>query len=154
MKSYVGKIVTLDSENHIYKYLVEDCGRIVFVGDELPQEYKDAQVIDLGEQVIVPSFCDTHEHFLSFSLFYSGLDVMEARSNDEIKEMVKEYAEKTNKKTLLAFGASPYSVKEKRLLSRSEETATQIYENWEAKDQETAQIFANRKKTQKIYLKF
>ena len=120
MKCYVGKIVTLDSENHIYKYLVEDCGRIVFVGDELPQEYKDAQVIDLGGQVIVPSFCDTHEHFLSFSLFYSGLDVMEARSNDEIKEMVKEYAEKTNKKTLLAFGASPYSVKEKRLLSREE----------------------------------
>ena len=39
---------------------------------------------------------------------------------------------------------------EESLLPRSEEVATQMYENWGAKDQETAQIFANRKKASDI----
>ena len=46
---------------------------------------------------------------------------MDAESNEEIAQMVKEFVQSSgNKKTLIAFGASPYSVKEGRLISREE----------------------------------
>ena len=46
---------------------------------------------------------------------------MDAESNEEISQMVSEFYKKSgNKKTLIAFGASPYSVKERRLISREE----------------------------------
>ena len=73
MKCYKGSIITLDKKNTVCKYLVEDKGNIIFVGNRLPKEYKEAEVIDLKEGALVPSFCDTHEHFLSFSLLSSLL---------------------------------------------------------------------------------
>ncbi|MDD6808027.1 MAG: amidohydrolase family protein [Oscillospiraceae bacterium] len=120
MKCYVGKILTVNSENQVCKYLVEDKGRIIFVGNDLPEKYKDCEMIYLGNKALLPSFADTHQHFASFSIFNAGLNVMEASSNEEILLMIKEFVEKRNPKTVIAFGASPYSVKEQRLVSREE----------------------------------
>lgn len=120
MKIYKGSIITVDHDDSVYSYLVEDKGLIEYVGNELPEQYKNETVFDLGEKALIPSFCDSHQHFASFSLFNSGLNVMKAESNNQIMEMISDYARNCNDKTLLAFGASPYSVKEKRLVNRSE----------------------------------
>ena len=63
---------------------------------------------------------DTHQHFASFSAFNAGLNVMEARSNAEILTMVDRFAAECPSKTLIAFGASPYSVAERCLVSCEE----------------------------------
>ena len=120
MKVYRGHILTVDKDDSVCRYLVEDRGIIAYVGDEVPEEYKDAEVVDLGDKALVPAFADTHQHFASFSTFQAGLNVMDAESNEEISEMVREFASKSKQKTLIAFGASPYSVREKRLISREE----------------------------------
>ncbi len=120
MKHYVGTILTVNENNDIFHHLVEDNGKIVFVGNDLPSIYDNVETIDLGEQVLCPSFADTHQHFASFSLFHSGLNVMDASSNVEIKQMCKEYVETCKDKLLIAFGASPWSVKEHALLSKSD----------------------------------
>lgn len=120
MTIYHGTIITLDKENNIYKYLVENFGKIIYIGDILPKFYQYSETVELGDGVLIPTFCDSHQHFASFSLFNSGLNVMEAESNIEIKEMIREYVKMAKGKLLIAFGASPYSVKEKRLLSREE----------------------------------
>ena len=120
MKVYRGNILTVDDKNNIYQYLVEDKGRIVYVGNELPEKYKEAEVIELGKKALVPSFIDTHQHFASFAIFHSGLNVMDYTSNKEMLAAIKEYVAKAEEKSLLAFGASPYSVKEKRLINREE----------------------------------
>lgn len=60
MKVYEGYIITCDDKNTIAKYLVEDAGRIVYVGDELPEQYMAAETEVLGERALVPSFADTH----------------------------------------------------------------------------------------------
>ena len=39
MKVYKGKIITVNSNDDVAGYLVEDKGRILFVGDELPEKY-------------------------------------------------------------------------------------------------------------------
>ena len=121
MKCYKGTILSVNASDDVFNYLVEDQGRIVYVGNELPEMFAGAEVMDLGDKALIPSFADTHQHFASFAVFNSGLNVMEAESNEEIARMVADfYAKSGSAKTLIAFGASPYSVKERRLISRQE----------------------------------
>lgn len=120
MKVYMGNILTVDSNDSVMKYLVEDNGKILFVGNDLPEKYSNATIVNLGKKALIPSFCDTHQHFASFSAFHAGLNVMECTSNEEILEMIKSFKMKCHAKIMIAFGASPYSVKEQRLVSRWE----------------------------------
>ncbi|NLL62702.1 MAG: amidohydrolase family protein [Ruminococcaceae bacterium] len=120
MKVYEGTILTVDEQDKVAKYLVEDGGRIVFVGDELPKEYKKAKKVKLGKKALCPAFVDTHQHFASFALFHAGLNVMDAESNEQILEWAKEFAKRSKDKVLVAFGASPYSVKEGVLVNREQ----------------------------------
>lgn len=120
MKCFKGNILSVNQNNEVFKYLVEDSGVIKFVGDVLPEQYNNAEMIDIGTKALIPAFVDTHQHFASFSTFHAGLNVMDAESNEHILEMVREFAKNSSAKTLIAFGASPYSVKEKSLVSRKE----------------------------------
>lgn len=120
MKVYHGSILTIDGNNKICQYLVEDAGKIVYVGNKCPQEYANSEVVELGKRALIPSFVDTHQHFASFAIFYSGLNVMDFTSNKEMLKAIKEYVSKAEEKSLLAFGASPYSVEERRLINRKE----------------------------------
>lgn len=120
MKCYEGAILSVNQNDDVFRYLVEDQGRIVFVGNDLPNEYQNAKRVVLGTKALIPAFVDTHEHFASFSTFQAGLNVMDAESNEEISSMIKDFVARSKGKTLIAFGASPYSVKEGRLISREE----------------------------------
>ena len=120
MKVFHGNILTLDEKNTIARYLVEKNGKIAFVGDTLPSNYRACDVVELGEKALIPSFVDTHIHFASFATFHAGLNVMEATSNKQILEWLKDYAATAKEKLLITFGASPYSVEEGRLVNREE----------------------------------
>ena len=120
MTIYFGTIITLDKDNNIFKYLVEDKGRILYVGNSIPEAFKEAEVVELGERVLLPSFCDSHQHFASFAMFNMGLNVMNLESNAEIKEAIKKFAEKSKDKMIIAFGASKYAVKERALLTKAD----------------------------------
>ena len=120
MKCYKATILSVDANDGVYRYLVEDKGIIIHIGNDLPSEYENAEIIDLAGKAIVPAFVDTHQHFASLSTFNAGLNVMEVESNEEIARMIGEYAAKTREKTIIAFGASPHSVKEGRLITREE----------------------------------
>ena len=80
MKCYKGTILSVDANDGVYKYIVENNGKILFIGNELPLEYKDGEIIDLGNKALVPAFVDAHQHFASLSTFNAGLNVMEAES--------------------------------------------------------------------------
>lgn len=120
MKVFKGTILSVNKNDDVFSYLVEDNGVIRYVGNELPDEYKDAALIDLGKGALIPAFVDTHQHFASFSTFFAGLNVMECESNAQILAMIKDFVSRSSAKTLIAFGASPYSVSEKKLVSREE----------------------------------
>ena len=120
MTVYHGTILTVDAADRVCRYLVEHKGKILYVGDELPKKYARAARVELGERALIPPFADTHQHLASFSAFNAGLNVMEAASNREILRLVDAFAAASSAKTLIAFGASPYSVEERRLVSREE----------------------------------
>ena len=120
MKCYVGSIITVNKNDDVCKYLVEDKGNILHVGNRLPKEYEQTERIDLGDKALVPSFVDTHQHLASFSTFQAGLNVMDAETNIEMASMIQKFVSHSKEKTLICFGASPYSVKEGKLISRKE----------------------------------
>jgi len=120
MKVYNGAIITCDAKNTVANYLVEDRGRILYIGSTLPECYLGAQVVNLGQRALLPSFADTHIHFASFAVFNAGLNVMNARSNREIMDMLRAHAAGCRDKIIMGFGASPYSVSDGQLISRSQ----------------------------------
>ena len=120
MRCYEGNILTVNAQNAVYRYLIEDKGRILYVGNALPEEYKNVKRLRLGKRALVPAFVDTHQHFASYSTFHAGLNVMEAKSNQEIAEVIQSFAAASSQKTLSAFGISPHSVQEKQLITRRE----------------------------------
>ena len=123
MKVFHGKIISLDSESNIYQYLVEDEGRIVYLGDSLPPEYGNGTPrIELGDHVLIPAFGDGHLHFSNWALFAASyFDVREAGNIFEIQELIREYVKAAGRqKVVIGFGVSKHSVIEKRLITREE----------------------------------
>ena len=123
MNIFHGKVISLDDQDRIYQYLVEDQGRIVYLGDDLPPEYKNGKSqIELGDQVLIPAFGDGHLHFSTWALFAASyFDVREAKDIPEIQDMTRNFIDKNPKlKVIIAFGVSKHSVKEKRLITRIE----------------------------------
>ncbi len=87
MNVYEGTVLTVNANDEVFRFLVEDKGRILFVGDELPREYAGQPRISLGQRVLAPSFVDTHEHFASFGMFTEGPNRVAARASTAIAEM-------------------------------------------------------------------
>ncbi len=123
MKIYHGDIVSCNADNGVFKYLVEDGGRILYAGNELAKKYRDAdaEIIELGGRALLPGFGDGHLHFSSWSLINSTLDVREAGNIPEILEKITEYSINDPKMpVILVFGHSMHNLKEKRLITRAE----------------------------------
>ena len=120
MRVYKGSILTCDEQNNVFRFLVEDEGRIVYVGDVLPAEFAGAETVDLGNRALIPAFGDSHIHFASFATFHAGLNVANAKSNTEILEMIRTFVPTCEDKMVIAFGASNHSVAERKFLTRKE----------------------------------
>jgi predicted amidohydrolase YtcJ len=120
MKVYEGSIVSCDREDRVHHYLVEDKGRILHVGEQLPARYEGEPREVLGGRALLPCFADTHLHFASYALFNAGLDVRSARDIPEMCERIRHFVRETGDKLILGFGASTHAVREKRLISKSE----------------------------------
>lgn len=117
---YQGSILTVDANDSQVRYLVEERGKIAYVGNDLPQKYQSCKKVELGSRALAPSFVDTHIHLASFATFHAGLNVMDARSNDEILDMIAQFKNDGASDVLIAFGVSRHAVAEGRLLSREE----------------------------------
>ncbi len=123
MKIFHGTIISLDSESNTFQYLVEDQGRIVYLGDNLPSKYSNGtHFVELGDRALIPAFGDGHMHFSNWALFAASyFDVREARNIPEIQELIRDYLQRSGRqKITLGFGVSKHSVSEKRLITREE----------------------------------
>ena len=120
MKIYHGKIITVDNQNNIYQYLVEDQGKIIYVGDSLPAEYDNGYpTVELGERVLIPAFGDGHLHFSNWALFAClYFDVREAEDIPGIQKLVSDFvSQHPTMKVIAPFGVSKHSVRENRLIT-------------------------------------
>lgn len=107
--------------NATYSAMAVKKGRIVWIGNDIPDSYRSARMVDLGGTTVVPAFGDTHLHFESFCLFNNTFFVMDADSLDEMGRVVKTYAEThPSEKVILGFGCTAHTVKEERLPVRAD----------------------------------
>ncbi len=66
-----GRIITLDSDDSVYREMLTRDERIEAVGDNLREQLGQAggvEVIDLGGRTVVPGFADCHVHFTTTAL--------------------------------------------------------------------------------------
>ena len=120
MKVYEGRIVTCDDRGTVSKYLVENGGKIAFVGDALPEKYASAPRERLGEKALLPAFGDTHIHFMSYAFFRAGLDLRGAKTIAEAQAAIAGFVRERAPAHVVGFGASAYGVAERRLLTRAD----------------------------------
>jgi predicted amidohydrolase YtcJ len=113
--------LSCEDKNQIHRVLVEDQGKIIHLGDSIPEMYSHATRHDLDGMCVVPAFADTHIHFESFSLFHSTLDTRSAANFDELAVLIEQYiVNRPDEKVILGFGSSAHTVKEKRLPARTD----------------------------------
>ncbi|MCR5699089.1 MAG: amidohydrolase family protein, partial [Treponemataceae bacterium] len=60
MNVFKGVIITCDDQNSVAKYLVENEGKVVYVGNELPETFSSYPVTDLENKAIIPSFVNPY----------------------------------------------------------------------------------------------
>jgi len=113
--------ITCENDSRIYRVLAEDKGEIVYLGNSVPDKYKHVPRHDLNGTCVVPAFADTHIHFEAFSLFLSSLDVRSAGNFDELGSLIRQYVkEHPSRKTVIGFGSSAHTVREKRLPAKTD----------------------------------
>lgn len=120
MNVFEGSIVSCDATGAVHRFLVEERGKIVFVGDLLPPAFAAMPRTQLGEGALLPAFADTHLHFMSHALFASKLDIREAGTIEALCAMLHQYAATCRDTLLFAFGASAHAVQEGRLVRRED----------------------------------
>ena len=114
-----GKFISCEEDNSLFSVLVEDKGKILYTGNDLPEKYRAFKKQDMNGKTISPCFGDTHMHFTSACLL--SLDVRTCNTISEVINVMKEYAEKNPKDPVIgAFGISDHIMLEKRLPTKNE----------------------------------
>jgi len=115
-----GNVITLDPSKPRSGAIAIRDSRIIGVGTDeemLSVAGKNAKVIDLDGRTVLPGFADSHVHLIEYGLMLSStiLDIREARSIEEIKEIVRRRArEKPKGSWITGHGWSTTDLAEKR----------------------------------------
>ena len=87
-----GVIWTGQPDTPVAKVMAIDKGKIVFVGQEIPDSMKGNEVIDLDGSFTMPGFMDNHVHFLEGGAGLASLDLRGASTPAQFKNKVADYA--------------------------------------------------------------
>lgn len=120
MQVFHGTILTCDENNTVANYLVEREGRIAYIGTKLPTQYEVVPPIELGNNILVPAFVDTHMHYSGFSVLHKMFPINDTDSNAKILEQMKEYAARTRENIIVGFGATEFAVSEGHLILKEQ----------------------------------
>lgn len=89
---YNGNILTMDDDMPISEILIEDNGKIIYVGDKASAPATDgAELIDLTGHTLIPAFIDGHGHFSQTGMFLKTALLQNAESDEDIVRLMKEY---------------------------------------------------------------
>jgi len=107
--------LSMDKQNQSFNILIEDQGKICFLGNEIPKKYLGHKATDLSGLTVLPGFGDTHLHFISDSFFKAGLDLRGVKNEEELKQKIAIYETNKKSKITIGFGLSPHLFDKKTL---------------------------------------
>ncbi|MDR0589010.1 MAG: amidohydrolase [Spirochaetaceae bacterium] len=116
-----GVFISCEEDDRVFSVLIEDGGKILYTGDEVPPAYRGARRVDMEGRAVIPAFADTHLHFESYALFLSTVDVRGVKDFDEMRQMLRSYAASHRGENFIpAYGCSAHIVAERRLPERAD----------------------------------
>ncbi|HED08185.1 MAG TPA: amidohydrolase [Ignavibacteria bacterium] len=89
-----GKIYTVNEKQPFAQAVITEGNKILFVGSNADaKKYinRETSVTNLNGKLMLPGFIDDHVHFTSGGFFLLGLDLSNAKSKEEFKNILKEY---------------------------------------------------------------
>jgi len=117
-----GNIITMNPKQPHAQAIAIKYDKIVEVGTDKevkPWINKNTKTIDLKEKTVTPGFIDTHVHMTGFGRTLTTINLREANSIKDIKQKLKEQAQKTPKdKWIFGHGWDQERLKEKRYPTR------------------------------------
>jgi len=90
-----GKVVTVDKDGSEAEAVAVRGGKVIKVGKSseiLELAHKGTKKIDLGGNLLLPGFIDTHEHCIRRGLQLDWVDCAKMKSLDEVVKALKEKA--------------------------------------------------------------
>lgn len=89
-----GPILTMEEEMPLAEVLVEENGRILYVGGQAGAAAyaDDAELVDLAGRTLMPAFLDAHSHISETAMLLSAANLQEARSFADLVAILKDYA--------------------------------------------------------------
>lgn len=89
-----GKIYTVNPKQPLAEAVLIEGNKIIFVGSNEEARKlldKSTEVIDLKGKLMLPGFIDDHVHFTSGGFYLQGIDLRQAKSTAEFREILKNY---------------------------------------------------------------
>ncbi|WP_250278340.1 amidohydrolase [[Clostridium] colinum] len=113
-----GDIITLEDNLYVESVLVED-GIIKDLGkfDDIIKNNKDATLINLEGNTMLPAFLDSHSHLSGLALTTNFAKLQEAKSFDDIKNIILNFVKENNiskNEWIIGFGYDHNHLKEKK----------------------------------------
>lgn len=102
------RVVTLGHARTHARALLVRGSRVVWVGDDPEQAPPHRARHEFSGCVIGPAFVDAHAHLTSMGLALRGLDVSQARSGEELLQLVAAYAEQSTSRVIWGHGLDPH----------------------------------------------
>ena len=93
-----GNFITLEDKKDVNAILIED-GIIKKVGAEdeiLAYKDDDTELIDLNGKTMMPSFIDSHSHFIAVANEFLQVSLKECKSFADIRDKLIEYKNRNN----------------------------------------------------------
>lgn len=117
---YNGPIITMEDSMPIAEILIENDGKIVFVGnkdDATIYIREDTEWVDLNGHTLMPALLDAHSHISDTAMLLKSANLQVAKSFDDIVHILKEFVTNHDVKNLpfvVGLGYDHNSLKEHR----------------------------------------
>jgi len=95
-----GKIFTVEQDQPWANSCAIKDGKFIAVGEKRSMHTlkgKSTEVIDLEGRLVLPGFNDAHVHFSDGGFYLLGIDLRDAKDENEFVERIKNYADKLKK---------------------------------------------------------
>ena len=87
-----GSVYTMEREGERCSAFVVQDGKFVYCGGDDAAKRLADEVVDLHGAAVLPGMIDTHQHLLAYASGLSKLNLKAARSLEQLKQMLRDYA--------------------------------------------------------------